>query len=185
MFNKKKEKRPSMLDTIAAFETVITKIPKYKIHNIELLKTKEYPQTAAANLFILWMQKLVPELISDWNVSIYLGYSEDDLEKREPYYYPGTMNKDVSAISDYYKDDRVVNFTFNLSRDYSEITDINDLIFEIGQTAFHEVLHVVLSDFDTNKNLDKIHKTIVNLENHVFPYIYNSVLESLNSGFNI
>lgn len=34
MFNKKKEKRPSTSDTITAFETMIPKIPKYKIHNI-------------------------------------------------------------------------------------------------------------------------------------------------------
>ena len=161
----------------------IPRIPLYKIHNSEILDKDK--NALAAKIFIFWMQKFYAELIPGWNASIYLGYSYDDPEKREPYYYKDAMNVYTRAISDYYLNDRVVNFTFNLSSDYSDIIDIDDLIFEIGQTAYHEVLHVVLAKMDASKNIDAIHEVIVNLENNTYPYIYNETLSSLKREFNL
>lgn len=145
-----------------------SQIPKYRIHNIEAIE-KSLP----AKMFLFWIQKFFAELIPGWNVSVYFSYCKSDPEKREPVYYEEcAMNKWTRALSEFYSSDRVVNFAFNLSSPYDNIDNISDLFFEIGQSAFHEVLHVLHADFDTKKNPCLVHQVIVNMENNVFPYIY-------------
>ena len=146
----------------------VSRIPKYRIHNKEAIE-KSLP----AKMFLFWIQKFFAELIPGWNVSVYFSYCEDDPEKRTPVYYKScALDKWTRALSEFYSSDRVVNFAFNLSSSYDNIDNISDLFFEIGQTAFHEVLHVLCADFDKKKDPSSVHKIIVNMENNVFPYIY-------------
>jgi hypothetical protein len=119
-------------------------------------------------------------------------YSKDDPEKREPAPYDeNIIDSSVEAITDIYDIDRQVNICFNLSKVY-EIKDTTDLFYYIGLLAFHETMHVLLVDFasyghDKNKmiirgEVDKVkdeHKLIMNLENNMYPIIFENVYNKL------
>jgi hypothetical protein len=176
------KKAKNINDTITIIKKRI--IPSYKLYDVELTK-----DNLPAKMFLFWINKFYMELIPGWNASVYFTYAYDDPdpEHKKNIRYE-CIDKWTSAITEFFDSDRVVNFAFNLSRDYSYIDNNEDLFFEIGQTAFHEVMHVVLGDLDkTSKNKSKntqtvkeVHAVIVNLENNVFPYIFESCRDEIN-----
>lgn len=153
-------------------------IPDYKIQGLDLIRDNK-----PAILFLIWLQKFCSEFLNDWAIHVYFGYSIDDPENRKPIYYKDHLSLTTDAITEYFLEDRAVNFAFNLSRNYEDIKDDDSLIYEMGLIAFHEVMHVVLANVDKNKSQAPVHAAIVNMENNIFPYIYKGSLEDIKHEF--
>ena len=182
-------KKKVELDVADMLQEVIkdsNSIQKSMIHGIELMNTLE------SKMFYFWISYFKSRFIHDIQVNLYYVYSKDDPEKREPAPYDeNVIDSSVEAITDIYDIDRQVNICFNLSKVY-EIKDTTDLFYYIGLLAFHETMHVLLVDFasyghDKNKmiirgEVDKVkdeHKFIMNLENNMYPIIFENVYNKL------